>query len=139
MLNAKSECPARYKSIVISGGIRRAYKICSSHELFENELKRFKQILINNGYTNTEFDQEVVKFLRNRDSRTPVNNNKIKVYYQNQMSASYKLDESIIKNIVRNNTLMVNDNEKLDFVVYYKSPRTKQLIIKNNLVIKAIG
>ena len=52
------------------------------------------------------------------------------------MSASYKLDVRIIKNIVRNNTLMVNDNEKLDFVVYYKSPRTKQLIMKNNSVIK---
>ena len=50
-------------------------------------------------------DQEVVEFLRNKDSRTPVNNNKIKVYYKNQMSASYKLDERIIKNIVRNNTL----------------------------------
>ena len=32
---------------------------------------------------------------------------------------------------------MVNDNEKLDFVVYYKSPRTKQLIMKNNLICKA--
>ena len=73
------------KSSVISVGIRRDYKIYSSQELFENELKRFKQILINNGYTNTEFDQEVVKFLRNKDSRTSVNNNKIKVYYKNQM------------------------------------------------------
>ena len=53
------------------------------------------------------------------------------------MSASYKLDERIIKNIVRNNTLMVNDNEKFDFVVYYKSPSTKQLIMKNNLICKA--
>ena len=77
ILNAKSECPTRYKSSVISGGICRAYKIYSSHELFEKELKRFKQILINNGYTNTEFDQEVDRFLRNKDSRTPINNNKI--------------------------------------------------------------
>ena len=36
ILNAKSECPARYKSSVISGGIRRAYKICYSQELFQN-------------------------------------------------------------------------------------------------------
>ena len=43
----------------------------------------------------------------------------------------------LLKNIVRNNTLMVNDNGKLDFVVYYKSPRTKQLIMKNNLICKA--
>ena len=67
ILNAKSECPARYMSRVVSGGIRRAYKIYSSHELFEKQLKRFKQILINNGYTNTEFDQEVDRFLRNKD------------------------------------------------------------------------
>ena len=30
LLNAKSECPARYKSSVIVGGIQRAHKICSS-------------------------------------------------------------------------------------------------------------
>ena len=33
--------------------------------------------------------------------------------------------------------LMVNDNEKFNFVVYYKSPRIKQLIMKNNLITKA--
>ena len=52
------------------------------------------------------------------------------------MSALYKLDEGIIQNIVRNNTLMVDDNEIFDFVVYYKSSRNKQLIMKNNLIIK---
>ena len=36
LLNAKSECPARYKSSVIAGGIRRAHKICSSEDLFNN-------------------------------------------------------------------------------------------------------
>ena len=33
LLNAKSECPAIYKSSVIVGGIRRAQKICSSEDI----------------------------------------------------------------------------------------------------------
>ena len=42
LLNAKSECPARYKSSVIVGGIRRAHKICSSRDLFNQELQRLR-------------------------------------------------------------------------------------------------
>ena len=66
LLNAKSECPARYKSSVIVGGICRAHKICSSQDLFNNyKLRRLRQILVNNGYTNTNFDFELNKFLHN--------------------------------------------------------------------------
>ena len=50
LLNAKSECPDRFKSSVIVGGIRRAHKICSSQYLLNNELKRLKQILVINRY-----------------------------------------------------------------------------------------
>ena len=53
------------------------------------------------------------------------------------MSASYKLYEKIINNIVTNNTSTTDDKEKLSFIIYYKSPKTKQLIMRNNLNKKA--
>ena len=53
---------ARYKSSRIISGIRRAHEICSTSELFNQEIKKFKQILVNNGYTNTEFDYELDNF-----------------------------------------------------------------------------
>ena len=82
-MNAKIECPDRYKSSVIVGGIRRAHKICSSQDLLNNELKIVKQILVNNGYTNTNFDHELDKY----------NKNKIKIHNKNLMSTAYKIDE----------------------------------------------
>ena len=94
LLNAKSDCPARYKFSVIAGGIRSAHKICSSEDLFNHELQRLRQILVNNGYTNIDFDFELNKFLHNNELRQlNDNNNKIKIYYKNQMSTSYKIDE----------------------------------------------
>ena len=41
---------------------KRAHKICSSEDLFNNELQRLRQILVNNGYTNTDFDFELTSF-----------------------------------------------------------------------------
>ena len=134
LLNARSECPDRYKSSVITGSIRRAYKICSSQNLFNNKIKKLKQILINSGYTNAEFDNELKTFLLKKDSPPPNNNiNNIKIYYKNQMSPSYKIDEKILKNIVKNNTLCTDDNEKLELVIYYKSKLTSQLIMTNTM------
>ena len=37
-------------------------KICSSHDLFNCELQRLRQILVNNCYTNTDFDFELNKY-----------------------------------------------------------------------------
>ena len=91
-MNAKSECPDRYKSSVIVGGIRREHKICSSQDLLNNELKRLRQILVNNGYTNTNFDHELDKFLHRTDSQQATENyHKIKIHYKNLMSTAYKI------------------------------------------------
>ena len=95
-MNARSECPDRYKFSVIAGAIRRAYTIYSYQNLFNKEIKNMKRILINNCYTNTEFDNELKTFLLQKYS-PPTNNNinNIKIYYKNQMTPSYKIDEKI--------------------------------------------
>ena len=134
LLNAISECPGRYKSSVIISGICRVQKICSTRELFNQVMKRFKQILVNNGYTKTEFEYELEKFRGLRESpQLPANNNnKINIYYKNYMILSYKTDERIILNIVRIDINVTNDNDYLNLIIYYKSPKTAQLAMKNN-------
>ena len=107
---------------MITGAFRRAYKIRSSQNLHTNEIKKLKQILINNGYTNTEFDNEFKTFLLKKDSPPPNNNvNKINIYYKNQITPSYKIYEKNLKNIIKNNTLCSDDNKKLELIVFYKS------------------
>ena len=53
-LNARSECPSAYKQSVLRAFITRAIKISSTHELMDIELNRGKQLLVNNGYTNSQ-------------------------------------------------------------------------------------
>ena len=72
-----------------------------------------KQILINNGHTNTEFDNELKTFLLKKDSPPPNNNiNNINIYYANQMSPSYKISEKILKNMLKitHSVLMIMKN-----------------------------
>ena len=47
------------------------------------------------------------------------------------MIPSYKIDEKILKNIIKNNTLCTNNNETLELVAFYKSKQTSQLIMTN--------
>ena len=63
---------------------------------------------------------------------TSDNNNKIKIYCKKQMSTSYKIDKRIIRNVIKENIRVTNNNDKLDVIIYYESPKTAQLIMKNN-------
>ena len=50
------------------------------------------------------------KFLHNNELRQIYdNNNKIKIYYKNQMSTSYKIDERIIRNVFKENIKVINN------------------------------
>ena len=57
--------------------------------------------------------------------------NKIKMYHKNQMTLSYKIDEKILKNLVKitHTVLMIMKNFTL---CYHKSKLTCQLIMTNN-------
>ena len=70
--------------------------------------------MINNGYTNIEFDNELETFMLEKDSPPPSNNiNKTKIYNKNKMTPSYKIVEKILKSIIKNYTLCTDYNELL--------------------------
>ena len=62
-LNAESECSEQYKICVVLTFIQRAHKICFLYALFDTELRKIKQLLINNGYSNAMIDEEVKTML----------------------------------------------------------------------------
>ena len=49
------------------------------------------------------------------------------------MSTCYKINERIIRNVIKENIIVTDHNDKLDVIVYYKSPKTAQLKMKNNM------
>ena len=134
-LNGSSECPARYKRGVIRTYVRRAIKICSSWELFNQEMTHVKQMLVNNDYTVADIDREieaaVSDFIKPENRSKNGDKNTHVLFYKNQMSPAYKLDERILKDIIKSHVTPTG-NDRLKLLVYYKNRRTANMIMRNN-------
>ena len=138
-LNAASECPDRYKVSVVKGFLFRAKTLCSERDEMLLEINRSKQILVNNGYSNRLIDDEIRKFLRREappQPPPPPPTTTHKIYYKNFMHPNYKRNEKSLKDIINNNVKLINPSERLQVVIYYKSIKTSNLFMKNNLTPK---
>ena len=114
-LNPQGECPDRYKRSDIRAYLHRAHKTCSSDHLLLQETLRIKQILINNGFTNTDVDREISKF-----QVKPISDEQnLKVFYEDQMSDACKVDECVLKNKISRNVTCTNQS-KMELIIYYK-------------------
>lgn len=132
-MHPNSECPERYKDSAIRAYIHRAHKTCSSPEILKSELCRTKQILVNNGYSNSKIDLEIHQCMKSFNA-PPTNNDKrdIKIYYCNQMSSAHKTDERVLQNIIKRNVRCTSPDDTLKLVVYYSNPKAHQRIMSNN-------
>ena len=136
-LNANSECPTRYKTSVVRAFIRRAIRTCSSHKTMHEEILRVKQLLVNNGYLNTDVDAEVKRQLDLQYSDTTSGSKQDSdtthhLYYRNYMNNEHERDETILKNIIKKNVKCKDDTHKLKLHIYYQSTKTKHLVMRNN-------
>ena len=138
-LDARSECPERYKTGVIRSYVRRALLTCSSWPLVHLELQKLKQMLVNNHYSCKEIDAEIrsalhkfmavpaeVQQTEDRQGETH------KIFYKNQMTPNYKADERALKQLIKRNVTPQNMEDKLQVVIYYKNRRASNLVMKNN-------
>ena len=88
-MNARGECPERYKVGMIRGLIDRTHKISSSIEIFNVECNKLKQLLINNGYSNSLFDCVLKKYVQQKQSQSQETPNQtLDLFYRNQMTSS---------------------------------------------------
>ena len=125
-MNASGDSPKQYKVSVIKGFLYRAKSICSYKNELLLEIKRSKQILINNGYSNRDVDNEIRRFLKLSESTTHT------LFYRNYMNSHYQKDEKALKDLVRENVTM-KENNKLKLVIYYKNRKARDLVMKSNL------
>jgi len=135
-LNGKSECPEKYKEAVVMSYVKRAWTTCSTYEFFEAEIARVKQVLVNNSYQNRLIDRTIKTFLEKAINPKQANNQSMQttnVYYKNQMNSSYKVDEQVMKKIIRDNVKCKEENNRLQLVIYYNNLKTKNMVMRNNL------
>ena len=48
------------------------------------------------------------------------------------MHKNYKLDERVLKELIKNNTQCVDENSNINIIIYYKNWKTCNLVLKNN-------
>ena len=58
----------------------------------------------------------------------------IKVFYRSTMTSAWKIEEQVIRSIVRRNCKTTDDEKHLKIHIYYKSPKTSSLVMQNNLL-----
>jgi len=137
-LNYNSLCPDRYKTSVIKNFLYRAYAICSSWSLFDQEMTRIKQLLCNNNFPSFLVEKEIEKFINRKFRKTnndQSNNNQkevIPLFYQNQMTSNYKQQESYLRKIIENDVKPASDNYELKLNIFYRNRKLKSAFIKNN-------
>ena len=56
----------------------------------------------------------------------------IKIYFKNQMTNNYHREENTLKRIIHNDVKHNNQGKKIQFLIYYKKRKLKNLYIKNN-------
>ena len=64
---------------------------------------------------------------------TPPTGTTHKVFFQNFMNPNYKQDEIRLKKILKDNVTVTNRRDKIQLIIYYRSTKTRDLIMKNNL------
>ena len=133
-MNANGDSPTQYKTSVIKGFLYRARSLCTDRSDMMLEIKRAKQILVNNGYSNIEVEKEIKSFLSTVDNppRDLGEGSTHTLYYHNYMNNKHKEDERVLKRIVKENVSLKNSHDRLKIVIYYKNLKSRNLVMKNN-------
>lgn len=131
-LNGNSECPKRNLDSTISVYVRRALTHCSNWKDTHQELERITQVLVNNGYANSDVSRTIKKWVDKwyTERKETERGETIKIYYRGHMSTDYKTEEKTMKNIIYRNVRPTDENSRIIFTIYYKIRKTSQLLLR---------
>ena len=134
-INFKSVCPERYKIGVIKTLLHRGYHISADWATFHLEIERIKQLLSNNNFPMEIIETTIKQFLNSLTKPKSQNESEdeINFYFQNQMTSNYKAEEEKLRKIVHKHISSVSPDSRINLQIYYKTKKTKNLFIKNNM------
>ena len=78
-------------------------------------------------------NNEIENFKYRKKEKTNHDTEIIKIYYEGQYHANYKLDENILKQIIKNNIRPCKQICEIKLMIYYKNKKTSNLVMKNNI------
>ena len=83
-----------------------------------------------NSTDNQGVSQSNISGRESNSDRITDSKNCVDIFYMNQYSKNYKVDEKVLRNIMKSHVWEIN--VKIKLVIYYKSKKTSDLIIRNN-------
>jgi hypothetical protein len=106
---------------IIKSLVHRAYKIATNWNILDKELKRITQSLVNNNFPQYLIERTINNTLSNLNNNSQDNNTKDKIifYYQSQIVDKIKIEESKIKNILKQHVKGAN-NQNFIIRSYFK-------------------
>lgn len=121
---------------VVRAYVYRALSHCSSWPLVSQELKHIKQLLANNHYPAAMIDEQIRiamdKYIQRKTTHDATIGTTYKLYYRNTMTPAWKMDEKVLRKIIRTNCAPTNREDQLQLNIYYRTPSTASMIMSNN-------
>ena len=134
-MNARGECCAAYKRSVVAAFARRAITHCTSWSDIHVELDRIRQLLTNNGFSNTMIEKGISNQLNKFMTSSVQNSNNItstiKIYYKMFYHNKSHEEEQAVKNIIKRGVTPATGFQT-KFVCFFKPSRTANLIMRNS-------
>ena len=81
-------------------------------------------------------EQEINKFLNKKFCQKDSHLQSLQtyvLYYKNQMSTQYRVDERMLREIFKEKVNCVNKDDKIQLRIYYQSKTVSSVLVKNNL------
>ena len=136
-MSGNSECPERYLRSVVKAYTDRALSHTSTWKQMHEEMERFTQTLVDNGFSNKMVEQQIQNSLR-RWYNTPIQEKPqgqgriLKLYYQAHMTSAYKDNERRLRKIIDEDVKPIQPDDQIRFTIYYKNRKTSNLVLKNS-------
>jgi len=122
--NYNSYIPETYKKSVVKTLIYRAYRYCSTWDLFIAEANRIKQTLVNNNYPQWYIDKIILnstnKFFSDPIPQQLQDGSDINFYVKLEDLSSFKKDERLLKNIISEHIIPIDKQNNVKLIPYYR-------------------
>ena len=102
--------------------------------MFDEEVSKIKQCLVNNNFPIKIIDKVVNEFVLKKQTlqQQQVSNSsedKIKLYFENQMWSNYKIDEKQLTEIMKKNVKTVDSDHSIEINIFYKIRKFQSILI----------
>ena len=123
--NYNSHIPMQYKKSVINSLVNRAIKTSSTPESRRQELARITQVLVNNGYHQSEIDKIIKSKIQQKlNSQASVPNtatsDDINVYVELHTVSNFRHDSKSLKNIIKRHVQPTDDAKNVKITTFYR-------------------